>query len=532
MRLRRQSGGTALFAAGVAGVLALAAFCAFWGLDTAAVHDWDEARHGVNAYEMLRRGSWLVNTYRYAPDYWNLKPPLSFWAIIAGFRLFGTTVLALRFYAAASMFCTVAAGMWFLARRYGRAACLCGGMLLACATLFYHSHYGRSGDADALFGLLCTLCVLALFLSQQNWWWLCGAGLAFSLAFLDKSWHALVLPLIAGLFLLLTGRLRRVGAKVWAGALGCALLPVGVWAAARWQADGARFFDGMVNRDLLARSATPLEGHSGSIWYYAGVLCTNGLGALALCAALFWLVHWLSVRRHTGGRLPTTATGHGIWATGEWTVDPAQNANGLLFALWILLPLTLFSSAATKYSWYIYPTAIPLCMVCGIGFQKLWQAADGGARLSRLVRAAALLSVLAVAGINAWFTIPPIVSPEISQLQLFLERDIPVSVRGRAAYLQDKTWDEENQVTFSSWTQSSVFVAEAYQNFTCADGGMVGFSASPSALFIAREDEVSQMLDSPDYTVLARARGYVLLAHARATETSAANPPAASVGTS
>ena len=42
----------------------------------------DEATHGVNAYEMLRHGNALVNTYKYAVDYFNSKPPLSLWCIM------------------------------------------------------------------------------------------------------------------------------------------------------------------------------------------------------------------------------------------------------------------------------------------------------------------------------------------------------------------------------------------------------------------------------------------------------------------
>lgn len=66
------------------------------------VDPWDEARHGVNAYEMANGGSLIQSTYMRQADYYNLKPPLSMYGIMLGMAIFGNTVFALRFYAALS----------------------------------------------------------------------------------------------------------------------------------------------------------------------------------------------------------------------------------------------------------------------------------------------------------------------------------------------------------------------------------------------------------------------------------------------
>ena len=62
--------------------------------------DYDESRHGINAYEMIRNQDYVVSTYQGEPDYWNLKPPLSFWLIAVGYRMFGYNALGLRFFSA------------------------------------------------------------------------------------------------------------------------------------------------------------------------------------------------------------------------------------------------------------------------------------------------------------------------------------------------------------------------------------------------------------------------------------------------
>ena len=80
-------------------VCTLAFFC-FRCLDVQYVDSWDEARHGVNAYEMIQNGDYIRHTYNYQTDDWNLKPSVSYWGIVLGFRLFGYSVLGLRFVSA------------------------------------------------------------------------------------------------------------------------------------------------------------------------------------------------------------------------------------------------------------------------------------------------------------------------------------------------------------------------------------------------------------------------------------------------
>lgn len=50
-------------------------------LESSWVELYDEQRHAVNAYEMVVNNDYLVNTYFGETDYFNLKPPLSMWAI-------------------------------------------------------------------------------------------------------------------------------------------------------------------------------------------------------------------------------------------------------------------------------------------------------------------------------------------------------------------------------------------------------------------------------------------------------------------
>ena len=58
----------------LAALLTAGGFLLFTNLGEATISDCDEARHGVNAYEMMQSGDYVVTTYRGHTDYWNLKP--------------------------------------------------------------------------------------------------------------------------------------------------------------------------------------------------------------------------------------------------------------------------------------------------------------------------------------------------------------------------------------------------------------------------------------------------------------------------
>ena len=76
--------------------LLISLFNLVYKLGDQSIINFDEARHGVSAYEMLKSGNYVVNTYNFHNDFWNLKPPLSFWADAAGFKLVGFSPLGLR----------------------------------------------------------------------------------------------------------------------------------------------------------------------------------------------------------------------------------------------------------------------------------------------------------------------------------------------------------------------------------------------------------------------------------------------------
>ena len=103
------------------GLVCVFLFC-FYHLSYDELKSFDEARHGVSAYEMLQTGEPIVTTYAYSPDYWNLKPPLSEWLIALGYKLFGYNALGIRFYSAFSIFLAALLCALYLWKRHNALA--------------------------------------------------------------------------------------------------------------------------------------------------------------------------------------------------------------------------------------------------------------------------------------------------------------------------------------------------------------------------------------------------------------------------
>src|ERR1700712_3573960 len=112
-------------------IVALMAFNAFFALESTHIRDFDEARYGVAASEMLHSHSPLVTTYAGATEYWNLKPVLGYWLLDISYEVFGETPFALRAPAALSGLVLVALTILFTRSMAGAGVGLLAGAILA-----------------------------------------------------------------------------------------------------------------------------------------------------------------------------------------------------------------------------------------------------------------------------------------------------------------------------------------------------------------------------------------------------------------
>lgn len=460
-------------------LLALSVLLLFEHLGAAGIQRADEARHGVNAYEMMQRGDWVVSTFRGETDYWNLKPPLSMYCIMLGYKLFGYNAIGLRFYSAASMLCTMGLLALWLRRRVGRVASLISHLFLMACFIVYNHHFARFGDADALYVLLYAVAMLCMLDSVRDLRYLYGSAVCFGLAFLTKSWHAAMIPVTCLAFVCVTGQIRRLRPKQYALLIFFGLLPIAPWAVARIRFDGLAFFKTMLGTDVLTRATTVLEGHVGGWFYYGEFLLEDPACVLALAACAGALL-WQTARRR----------------------KPTPFAWGL--ALWIGTPIVFYSLCVSKLRWYIFSSIPALGAALGVICQQLargfgskkdsrrrWTA--WMPRLACLLMCVGLLGYWTAGNLRYVSALKPD-DPYNQVMQSFLirERD-----SGMHAYIQYESENPYAEVDYRNWMQGEALAAMLAGDVICKDGGTAAFvSDSQPAYLIAhqmgRETELLQ----------------------------------------
>ncbi|MCL2625818.1 MAG: glycosyltransferase family 39 protein [Cystobacterineae bacterium] len=331
--------------------LCIVANC-FFKLSGGQLKDWDEARHGLSAYEMLQHGNFLMNTYGGAPDYWNAKPPLSFWGVALGYSLFGVNPLGLRFFSALCACFMFFLTLTFCCKKISARAAVFSGLIFLSLNAFFLRHHARTADPDALFLLFNTAGLLAVLAWPKRYAAYYVASLLTGLAFLTKSFHVIPMALLVSGFFLMDFSLSRQSMKQAALCLLAALAPVALWALARFQLDGTLFFERMVFYDLLNRATETIEGHRGGPFYYLEfVALSYKFWVLVVAmAGTFWVLRTRAQRKTPSMAVPLYFDAKTI----------------LKLALAATLPLLLYSLSASKLFWYSYPVFPFISILLGL----------------------------------------------------------------------------------------------------------------------------------------------------------------------
>ena len=480
-------------------ILLLAFFC-FYKLDVRCVNSWDEARHGVNAYEMIQNHDYIMHTYNYQTDYWNLKPSMSFWEIVLGFKIFGYSVMGLRAMSALAYLLTGIACALF-AKRYSKEASILV-ILFMCINVYpLEGHLARSGDADGLYLFFFTLAMLAMLKITENHKFVYVYGVLFSLAFLTKSWHAGMIIITGFAWLICTKNFMKIKYKEWIGCFISIFTPLILWFSWRHSKDGFTFLEKMVKVDLLARTSNAnYEGHAQPFFHYFQMLFQNDanvyrlqLGACIFGIIILFLFGW----KKCGVRLET---GIGIF-------------------LWFLIPMVCFSAVRMKLGWYCYPCTVPLALgaailigdVITLPVRDTVENGKMEQRKSYFIIISAVASIACIIAIlnSAKYTFNRVYK-EIPQdsFQTFISESITRDSKyaGEKAYI---CLDESE----NNWEQNALFMAEISADFHCEAGGIEKFLNEQDAavLYISEEEYAKNNVLLKNVELLARNEGYLLL---------------------
>src|SRR5262245_30950113 len=248
--------------------------------------DIDEGNNAAAAREMLESGNWVVPTFNY--ELRVDKPALLYWLQIAAYQTFGVNEFAARLPSALAALAAVLLTYELGRRMFGRVVGLLGGVVLASAVFFCAAAHFANPDA-----LLNAWTLLALFcfwrghLRGGNWF--VPAGIAMGLAVLAKGPVGFVLPsAVIGVYLLWSRQLRRLlDRRLFFGVLMLALVAL-PWYVLVGVETRANFLRGFFLTHNVGRFLSPMESHSGPIYYYLVVL----LVGLAPWSVFLGLAGW------------------------------------------------------------------------------------------------------------------------------------------------------------------------------------------------------------------------------------------------
>lgn len=455
-------------------LMAIITFALLFKLGTSPIADWDEARHGVNAYEMLRQKNYIANFYNDSLDYWNLKPPISYWFVILGFKIFGYNAFGLRFFSALAYILVCVIISLYLKKSKGKIQSLLSLIILLSSYYLFINHCFRSGDADSIFLFFYTIAIVSMLKTEDNPNWIFLTGLMFGLCFLTKSWHSITLLPTVFFYLIFTKGFKRL--KWWRVCLlfVFALLPIGIWAAIRYNFDGITFFKEMVEYDLLNRSGNAIEGHNGTVFYY---LIFMIVGNPAMIVSL--IVILLSCIKHRKNK--TKMSGFAI---------------GCLVSF--LSVFLLFSIVKTKLFWYVAPCVPILAIYTPSAFCNVMKSYKKWVPIVFI----SLLILCSLVSIVYPFTLK-----KTSASQNFIS-----SIKNVKS-IELYTDYEKKQVDNKDWNQADLLMAELKLDAYCKSGGWEEFIKHENA-YIIISSTVAGGIDISGYEIVTQNQDYLFIKHA------------------
>ena len=303
--------------------------------------DRDEPRFAGAAVEMVRSGQYLYPTFN--GEVRPQKPVFVYWLMALTVRLLGPSELAVRCWSAfaigLSALFTYGIGRRLRSPRAGIVAMI----VLATSPLVMIE--GLAATTDAVLLAATTGAVAAfvrLWTSPPSWRSLAALTLALAIAQLTKGPVGLVVPLaiMLGTWWMAGDAIahRRQVVRAVAAAAGASVVLFAAWAIPANLATGWLFLTEGLGRETVTRALQPADGHGVPavlvVPYYVLVIVVGFSPWTAFlpraAAAVF-----------SAQRSPRPGDG--------------RNAARALLLSWILVPLALFTAAATKLPHYVLP---------------------------------------------------------------------------------------------------------------------------------------------------------------------------------
>ena len=463
---------TGIVLAILAAAVVLVCYMLFHNLGKGYMISTDEAYHATNAYEMYKQSNWIINTYKYAADYFNSKPPLCLDMMVESFRLLGTNIFAARFPSAIGGLLTLLVIIWFLLKTDGLYSTVIFPFVFAACTPLFTFHMYRAAEMDSFFNFFFVIAMISLYEIENTPEFIYLYGISLGMAFMCKGPHAALIFFIGLLYIPKIHSTFKSVKRVVLSVLLAAALPI-TWMIKRSMFDGSKF----INTLFIGETVNRVNESSGSAIKPIADFMTSNVMYLFIITIIVAVVSMLIIRLKSGNKSITVVTNF--------------LRKNYLFLVWSALPVLFFAILRSYLDWYTYTSQLALCILVA----KL-----GGAVITRSENKKPLSGFipLSLIVISAFFFIIPCIKydinlagegghpvDEFTQDILDFSKTYGDKYAGRNVYLLSDFRQYKKQ---GEWECEYVAPAEMYCDFTAVDGTVDNFLNDEGSLIIVDKD--------------------------------------------
>lgn len=168
-----------------------AAILLFIRLNEPPIYILDEARNAQCAKEMMQNSDWITPTFN--DELRPHKPPLHYYFMWLGYKLFGTNAFGARFFSALMGLLTILVTYYFTRRFISRRVAILASAILVCSTHFMFEFRLAVPDPYLIFFVTWALFSFYAHVQENKLSWLLTAAIATGLSVLAKGPVAIVL---------------------------------------------------------------------------------------------------------------------------------------------------------------------------------------------------------------------------------------------------------------------------------------------------------------------------------------------------
>jgi len=279
-------------------VLVLGGLMFFTNLAGPDIYILDEAKNASCAREMLERKDWVVPTFNYSLR--TQKPPLHYYFMALGYRLFGVNEFGARFFSSVFGLLTLLVLFLFTRRLLNERVAFLASMVFLSSLHIVIQFRLAVPDPYLIFFVFLSILSFYAFLATPHRQYLWLAYGALGLAVLAKGPVALVLVGGVGLgYLLLTGAFRWPTLRQllpWYGIALFLLIALPWYIAVAITTEG-EWLQRFLFQENVNRFLAPMEGHGGPVWLMAA-LALGGMIPFSFFFVQAFYVAWKHRSEH------------------------------------------------------------------------------------------------------------------------------------------------------------------------------------------------------------------------------------------